>query len=155
MAESESPVSPAPPVPSSNVGVVVRALIVGVIMSVLGRMAAPVILAAITSLVGQSWFGRWLSGQALPAVLVAGVALAAGAAVARVSGRKAAVGVAAFAALTAASGVPQLMTQISNAAQDPRYAGGVGSSLGNIVIALGCVLLGGWLGASRSRGGTV
>ena len=168
MAESESPMpvdpadasaapvaAPATPQPSGNVGVVIRALAVGYIMTVLGRKAGPVLLSGMSYVAGHSWFGRWMSGQALPALLLAGQALLAGAVVARVSGRKAVVGVAAFAALTVASGVPQLMTQLSNAAQDPRYSGGAGATASWIVIILFCVLLGGWLGARRPGTRTV
>ncbi|MGE0393296.1 MAG: hypothetical protein AB7I25_13445 [Vicinamibacterales bacterium] len=138
----------APSAPPSAGGVVFRALFVGIVMAVLGgRMAAPVILAGATSVLGGTWFGRWFAADALPAILVAGVALLAGAAVARVSGARARLGVAAYAALAGASGVPQLLTQVRNAAGDARYAGGAGATLGNIVLAIGCVVLGGWLAA--------
>jgi len=137
-----------PPKPPSAGGVVFRALFVGIVMAVLGgRMAAPVILAAATSLLGGSWFGRWFTGAALPAILVAGVALLAGAAVARVSGPRARLGIAAYAALAGASGVPQLVTQLGNAAGDSRFVGGALITLGNIGLAVGCVVLGGWLAA--------
>lgn len=128
-----------------------RALFVGIVMAVVGgRMAAPVILAAATSALGGSWFGRWLTASALPAILVAGVALLAGAAVARVSGVRARLGVAAYAALAGASGVPQLLMQFQNAAGDSRYAGAAWGALGNVALAVGCVVLGGWLGSGKN-----
>jgi hypothetical protein len=141
----------AAPQSASTGGVVFRALFVGIVMAVVGgRMAAPVILAGATSLVGGSWFGRWFTGSALPAVLVAGVALLAGAAVARVSGARARLGIAAYAALAGASGVLQLLMQFGNAASDARYLGSAWATLGNMALAVGCVVLGGWLAAGRN-----
>ncbi len=147
------------PKPASTGGVVFRALFVGIVMAVLGgRMAAPVILAGATSLLGGSWFGRWFTAAALPAILVAGVALLAGAAVARVSGARARLGIASYAALAGASGLPQLLEQFGNAAGDARYAGAAWVTLGNMALAVGCVVLGGWLAAgshwSGAAGGT-
>ena len=147
----DSVATPAqPPKPASTGGVVFRALFVGIVMAVLGgRMAAPVILAAATSLLGGTWFGRWFTGAALPAILVAGVALLAGAAVARVSGARARLGIAAYAALAGASGVPQLIMQFGNASGDPRFVGAALTTLGNMALAVGCVVLGGWLAAGE------
>jgi hypothetical protein len=116
-------------------------------------MAAPVILAGATSLLGGSWFGRWFTAAALPAILVAGVALLAGAAVARVSGARARLGIAAYAALAGASGLPQLLEQFGNAAGDARYAGAAWVTLGNMALAVGCVVLGGWLAAGKHWAG--
>lgn len=146
-----------PPVEShepSTGGVVFRALFIGVLMAVLGgRMAAPIILASATKVLSGAWFGQWVVGSALPAILFALVAMSAGAAAARVSGARARLGVLSFAGVAALTGIPQVMEQFGNAASDPRFRSAAWGALGNIVLALGCVVLGGWLAAGKRWSG--
>lgn len=121
-------------------------MLAGVVTTVAGgRVLAPVLLAGATTAFGSSWFGRWLVRSLLPDLLIAVVGMAAGWMAARWSRGRTRLGVASYAAVVAATGLPQLWTQGADALSESRFQPAFVAGIEQLAMVLASIALGGWL----------
>ena len=123
-----------------------RAVLAGVVTTlVCGRVLAPVVLAGAATALGSVWVGRWVVRVVLPDLLIAVVAMAAGWMAARWSRGRVRVGVASYAAVAAASGLPQLWERGMNAWSDSRFQPAFFEGLEHVAMVVVSIAIGGWL----------
>ena len=123
-----------------------RAVLAGVVTTLAcGRVLAPVVLAGATTALGSFWVGRWVVRTVLPDLLIAVVGMAAGWMAARWSRGRVRLGVASYAAVAAASGLPQLWGRGVNAWSDSRFQPAFFEGAEHFVMVLVSIAIGGWL----------
>lgn len=123
-----------------------RAVLAGVVTTlVCGRVLAPVVLAGATTALSSVWVGRWVVRVVFPDLLIAVVGLAAGWMAARWSRGRVRLGVASYAAVAAASGLPQLWTRGVNAWSDSRFQPAFVEGVEHVAMVLVSIAIGGWL----------
>lgn len=123
-----------------------RAVLAGVVTTLVGgRIIAPVVLAGAATALGSFWMGRWVVRTVLPDLLIAGVGLAAGWMAARGSRGRVRLGVASYAAVAAASGLPQVWGQGANAWIDSRFQAAFFEGVEHVAMVLVSIAIGGWL----------
>ncbi|MEQ1897834.1 MAG: hypothetical protein ABL971_10675 [Vicinamibacterales bacterium] len=123
-----------------------RAVLAGIVTTVVGgRVIAPVVLAGATTALGSFWMGRWVVRAVLPTLLVAGLGMVAGWMAARWSRGRVRLGVASYAAVAAASGLPQLWGRGVNAWSDSRFQPAFVEGLEQVAMVLVSIAIGGWL----------
>ena len=123
-----------------------RAVLAGVVTTLAGgRVLAPVVLAGATTALGSFWVGRWVVRTVLPDLLIAGVGVAAGWMAARWSRGRVRLGVASYAAVAAASALPQLWGRGVNAWSDSRFQPAFFEGVEHVAMVLVSIAIGGWL----------
>ncbi len=123
-----------------------RAVLAGVVTTlVCGRVLAPVVLAGATTALSSMWVGRWVVRVVLPDLLIAVVGMAAGWMAARWSRGRVRLGVASYAAVAAASGLPQLWGRGVNAWGDSRFQPAFIEGVEHMAMVLVSIAIGGWL----------